>query len=100
IRLWNCANWETIGVIPEKNCAPRDWIPALTFQPTLPVLASAGVEPAGRKSRRSRFIHIWEFDLDVLLSQRAGPVISYTSAKVVLVGDSGVGKTGLGWRLA
>ncbi|HMQ33980.1 MAG TPA: hypothetical protein PKD53_24825, partial [Chloroflexaceae bacterium] len=24
----------------------------------------------------------------------------YTTAKVVLVGDSGVGKTGLGWRMA
>lgn len=28
------------------------------------------------------------------------PTVTYTSAKVVLVGDSGVGKTGLGWRLA
>jgi GTPase SAR1 family protein len=26
--------------------------------------------------------------------------VLYTTAKVVLVGDSGVGKTGLGWRLA
>jgi small GTP-binding protein len=28
------------------------------------------------------------------------PTVSYTTAKVVLVGDSGVGKTGLGWRLS
>ena len=26
--------------------------------------------------------------------------VNYTTAKLVLVGDSGVGKTGLGWRLA
>ena len=26
--------------------------------------------------------------------------VHHTTAKIVLVGDSGVGKTGLGWRLA
>ena len=29
-----------------------------------------------------------------------GSSVLYTTAKIVLVGDSGVGKTGLGWRLA
>ena len=31
---------------------------------------------------------------------RADDPMAYVTAKVVLVGDSGVGKTGLGWRLA
>ena len=31
---------------------------------------------------------------------RAKESVNYTTAKLVLVGDSGVGKTGLGWRLA
>ena len=39
-------------------------------------------------------------DIDVIFGHVAKPSVSYTSAKVVLVGDSGVGKRGLGWRLA
>ncbi len=38
-------------------------------------------------------------DEAVLLGQ-AKENVNYTTAKLVLVGDSGVGKTGLGWRLA
>jgi small GTP-binding protein len=38
-------------------------------------------------------------DEELLLSQ-AQESVNYTTAKLVLVGDSGVGKTGLGWRLA
>jgi small GTP-binding protein len=45
-------------------------------------------------------IHIWELDPSILLGQPTVPTVTYTSVKVVLVGDSGVGKTGLGWRLA
>jgi len=65
--------------------------------------ATAGRSRLGTRhagSRRSRLIHLYELDYDVLLGQRTTPSVSYTSAKIVLVGDSGVGKTGLGWRLA
>ena len=44
---------------------------------------------------------MWDLDPEVLLG--GVPLeksVHYTTAKVVLVGDSGVGKTGLGWRLA
>ena len=44
-------------------------------------------------------IRIWELDEALLLGQ-AQESVNYTTAKLVLVGDSGVGKTGLGWRLA
>lgn len=44
-------------------------------------------------------IRIWELDEALLLGQ-AQESVHYTTAKLVLVGDSGVGKTGLGWRLA
>ncbi|MDQ5837635.1 MAG: GTP-binding protein, partial [Acidobacteriota bacterium] len=48
---------------------------------------------------RDTIIRIWELDEAVLLGQTQESV-NYTTAKLVLVGDSGVGKTGLGWRLA
>ncbi len=44
-------------------------------------------------------VHIWEYDPAILLGQIASTSVTYTSAKIVLVDDSGVGKTGLGWRL-
>ncbi|MCH8960595.1 MAG: hypothetical protein IH820_04545, partial [Bacteroidetes bacterium] len=46
-------------------------------------------------------VRIWRLDYDVLLGgEPATESVRYTTAKIVLVGDSGVGKTGLGWRLA
>ena len=93
-RLWSCETWETVAVIPEpKNLIM--WIPALTFHPTLPLLATAGSEPDALREERSRLIHLWELDFDVLLGQKAEPSAHYINAKVVLVGDTGVGKTGL-----
>jgi class 3 adenylate cyclase/GTPase SAR1 family protein len=40
-------------------------------------------------------LRIWEFDLATLLLQEAESSAHYVNAKVVLVGDTGVGKTGL-----
>jgi small GTP-binding protein len=51
--------------------------------------------------KEDRGIRIWDIDYDLLL--RDAPAVEsvrYTTAKLVLVGDSGVGKTGLGWRVA
>ncbi|MCL6735010.1 TIR domain-containing protein [Streptomyces neyagawaensis] len=62
------------------------------FHPTLPRLAVWN-NYAG--------LSLWDYDLDQLLGhQDVGESVRYMTAKVVLVGDSGVGKTGLGWRLA
>jgi small GTP-binding protein len=72
----------------------------LTFHPSLILLAAVGSDPGVNEDQRDQVIHIYELDLVVLLGQPATPSVTYTSAKVVLVGDSGVGKTGLGWRLA
>jgi GTPase SAR1 family protein len=46
-------------------------------------------------------MRIWDLDLRIL--GNTAPVedsVHYTTVKIALVGDSGVGKTGLGWRLA
>lgn len=104
VHLWNCKTWEIVAVIPEAKNA-RWWIPALAFHPTLPFLATSGSKPNAPEDEQGTLIHIWQLDLDVLLCKLAevSPVmkaVHHTTAKIVLVGDSGVGKTGLGWRLA
>src|SRR5207249_676506 len=93
-----CRTWETVAVIHEPDKS-LNWIPALAFHPTLPLLVTAGSEQSDKKV--TSLIHFYELDYEVLL---AGPLesnsVSYTSAKVVLVGDSGVGKSGLALRMA
>ena len=109
IRLWSCETWETVAVIPEPTA--EYWTPALAFHPTEPVLAAAGSEPC-------RLIHLWELDYDVLVGKRVAvtpvavtatvpevtvtltaPAVHHRTAKVILVGDTGVGKSGLAHRL-
>jgi len=93
LRLWDPANGllvTTVGGGPELKAA--QWALGLVGDPSGPRLAWA---PAG-----SRDIEILEFDTDALLGRSRPTSVTYTSAKIVLVGDSGVGKTGLGWRLA
>jgi GTPase SAR1 family protein len=137
IRLWSCETWETVAVIPEPTHTSR-WIPALAFHPKSPLLATAGLEQGTPGEERSRLIHLWELDLDVLLGRRgirvepgkrgtrrqagrlphakrrAGSLPHsrrhagslpyadehYRNAKVVLVGNTSVGKSGLGLVLA
>jgi small GTP-binding protein len=106
VRLWSTETGAGLGNVLEPS--GDAWMPSLAFHPTLPLLATVGSDVGTyqegdldyRTCKRNRVIHIYELDLAVLLSQPAAPTVTYTSAKVVLVGDSGVGKTGLGWRLA
>jgi WD40 repeat protein len=94
VRLWRCDNLETLLALDEPifvldSLIAWTWFGGLAFHPKAPVLATLG--------EGDEVIRIWDLDFDVLLS--ASPVIPsvhYTNAKVVLVGDTGVGKTGLG----
>jgi hypothetical protein len=50
---------------------------------------------------RANELLIFKVDLAALAGLESGrDFVHYTTAKLVLVGDSGVGKTGLGWRLS
>ena len=116
IRLWNCTTWETVAVLPVPTNSDW-WIPALAFDPTRttrPRLAAASSEPDTPEGKRSRLIQIWELDDALLLGRGTGSrsgastsrggspshgTVHYTSAKIVLVGDTGVGKSALAERL-
>jgi len=95
VRLWDCATWTPAGVIIEPGAG--QWTPRLAFHPSQPLLATAGSDEG---ENRDDVVHIWELDPDRILGQSRPPSVTYTSAKIVLVGESGVGKTGLGYRLA
>jgi tRNA U34 5-carboxymethylaminomethyl modifying GTPase MnmE/TrmE len=56
-------------------------------------------DPGMPKENYDRVIHIWELDF-AILSQVAVPTVTSTSAKVVLVGESNVGKSYLAHRIA
>ena len=88
IRLWRTDTWTCVALLDELSA---DWVPGVAFHPHLPILATLG--------ESDTIIRIWELDEALLLGQ-AQESVHYTTAKLVLVGDSGVGKTGLGWRLA
>lgn len=125
IGLWNCTNWEKVAVIPVP-ISEHLWIPALAFDPSAPQeqprLATASSWPEASAREQCREIHLYELNSDILLGpmETASPnrphhvstarsghlaespptTVHSATAKIVLVGDSGVGKTGLGWRLA
>ena len=90
IYLWRTDIWERVATLEETYSS--SYITGGSFHPLLPRLATLG--------EKDTVIRIWDLNMDVLLGQTATDSVRYTTAKLVLVGDSGVGKTGLGWRLA
>jgi small GTP-binding protein len=64
----------------------------------LPLLATVGSDPAQKTT--NRVIHILELDQAHLLAQPHKTAPTYISAKIVLVGESNVGKSYLAHRMA
>lgn len=86
ILIWRTDTWEICGVINDRF----EWYlyTGLSFSPTEPLLAASVVG--------DEFVATWQIDLDRLLSTpQPTKSIYYKNAKAVLVGDSGVGKSGL-----
>jgi WD40 repeat protein len=94
VRLWRCDTWEQTAdiVIDPFEHGYRDQ-PPLAFIPGRPQLITRSDVGPG--------LHFWSFDIDALLqSASERPSLQYSNAKVVLVGESGVGKSGLGLVLS
>lgn len=92
VRIWNGVTGETLCVLDETTHESLV-LPGIAFHPKKDILATLGAD--------DRVIRVWELDQTLLLS--SGPRVEvgqYTNAKVVLVGDSGVGKSGLGLVLS
>ncbi len=92
--LWRCDTWDMVARLSEAEGNEDDsWWAGIAFHPELPILATLDNDYTS--------IRIWELDINAILGKETSKnTVRYTTAKIVLVGDSGVGKTGLGWRLA
>jgi len=87
IRFWRIDTCETVAILEEPPSGI--WPPSLAFHPNALILATLG--------EKDTVIRIWDLDVTTLLGTAPlTPSFHYTNAKVVLVGDSGVGKSGLG----
>ena len=94
MRLWWTETWKPIALQDEAAGKPR-WCetPTLAFHPNGTLLATIGP--------KSRSIRVWSVAIDVDPdAQSIEPTIRYTSAKIVIVGESNVGKSCLALRLA
>ncbi len=91
LRLWRSRSWETVNIVEVTTISNAFGL--LHFFAHAPLLATL--------DKSNTAIHIWNVDIDAFLL--TGPSVSsvhYTTAKIALVGDSSVGKTGLGYRIA
>ena len=83
VRVWRTDTWEPVAVLTGLKSEGM-----VAWHPRLPLLATGGT--------RKEDILIWHVDLAHLLKRAPGAeTVQYKNAKVVLVGESGVGKSGL-----
>lgn len=95
VRLWNSVTGAPLDAIEVGGHSAGN--PRPVFRAKRPRLALPGPNLAGIGQQTP--VYVLDLDVDLLLGSEQASV-AYSSAKIVLVGDSGVGKTGLGWRLA
>jgi small GTP-binding protein len=92
VTVWDRHKRQPIASFEER--APGfDKFGRIAFHPTAPILATLGED--------DRVIRVWDLRFDEI--GRARPLrksVRYTSAKIVLVGESNVGKSCLAMRLA
>ncbi|MBW4472572.1 MAG: TIR domain-containing protein [Stenomitos rutilans HA7619-LM2] len=87
IRFWRCDTWDLVKKITES--ALQGWQSNLAFHPQEPILATL--------DQNSYAVRLWKLDIEAILNKPSEvPSVRYTNAKAVLLGNTGVGKSGLG----
>ena len=94
-RIWRVDTGSCVASIPEKPSKNR--LSGLVFHPQKPLLATVGTDIS--QIKEDSVIHVWGLDLKTLFRQ-PDDAVTYVSAKVVLVGESNVGKSYLSHRIA
>lgn len=89
VLVWSCDEWEVVGRL--KNPIDSRWHPGLAFHPSKRILGTLG--------SCDRELHLWQLFGTERSSTNKASSEKYASAKVVLLGESGVGKTALAHRL-
>jgi WD40 repeat protein len=90
VRLWRCRDWECVATLPRGDASR---IGGLAFHPSAPLLAA--------KDMQSARVDCFRIDYSLLENVDAEPDSRrYVNAKVMLLGDTGVGKSGLGLVLS
>jgi WD40 repeat protein len=83
VRVWRCDTWEQVASIRVNT---RRFPVGLAFNPCGPILATVGHD--------GTTIDHWKFDADALLRRKTSqPDSHYSNAKILIVGNSGTGKT-------
>lgn len=91
VKLWSTEDWTLLSEVRKK--IPGATSGDIAFSPTELTLAVLGAD--------ENEVSLWSFDLPALAAKQNRPAtVHYANAKVVLVGDTGVGKSGLGLVLA
>lgn len=89
IAVWNTETWQ---IIAAWRVSRLNSFYSMEFSPASSILACSS----------DHSIVFYDFETAIASGKvpTGRPSVQYTTAKIALVGDSGVGKTGLGWRLA
>jgi WD40 repeat protein len=90
VRLWQTDTWAGAYPLPEPHSGY--WPSSLAFHPSRPILATL--------AEQDRSVRIWDLDIDAILGMASAAAAQvYATAKVVLLGDSNIGKSWLASRL-
>lgn len=96
--LWRADTYDAVAVMEYRFTAPGEPIMCtVALHPSKPILAVRTSRVLSSRTTRSA-TSVFEMDAAFLLRASA-PTNHYVNAKVVLVGDTGVGKTGLSLAL-
>ena len=98
LAFWRTNPWSLIGTIKRRPgaTAPEGFADHLAFDPAGGALLSTHHEVGDQQFT----IRIWDVDLDAVLGAPVTHAVRYSSAKVVLLGESNIGKSCLAMRLA